>query len=246
MMHAQFMDRVNNKKATKFASQIYQVVCCIESDVNECGKHHDIEPFKSPLEKIKLSAWEEYAYKMKCRSVQGSAMQALFHFLEVWYVALRMVVQSWEEEEKLVLQWLMINGGFHKEGWFSSHLDSSLNSVVRLCTCQSIHSDKLQSLTTNLVEKRKQKGITFRGIVFVQQRISAYVLSQYLNKNSRCIDHGLRAGYVAARNSRITPSIKVRPGEASRCIDDFRRGSINLIVATSVIEEGFDVPQANV
>ena len=42
---------------------------------------------------------------------------------------------------------------------------------------------------------------------------------------------------VAAKNSRITPTIKVRPGEASKFIDDFREGSINVIVATSVIEE---------
>jgi len=38
----------------------------------------------------------------------------------------------------------------------------------------------------------------------------------------------------------------VRPGEATKCIDDFREGKIKIIVATSVIEEGFDVPQANV
>ena len=45
---------------------------------------------------------------------------------------------------------------------------------------------------------------------------------------------------VAARNSRITPSVKVRPGDATKCIDDFRDGRINLIVATSVIEEVSD------
>lgn len=42
---------------------------------------------------------------------------------------------------------------------------------------------------------------------------------------------------VAAKNSRITPSIKVTKGETTKCIDDFREGIINVIVATSVIEE---------
>lgn len=40
-------------------------------------------------------------------------------------VYLRMVVQSWEEEEQLVLQWLIINNGFHKEGWISPKLEAS-------------------------------------------------------------------------------------------------------------------------
>lgn len=69
-----------------------------------------------------------------------------------------------------------------------------LNCVARLCTCSSVQSEKLQSLTANLVEKKKRKGVSFRGIVFVQQRISAYVLSKYLNDNSACMDCGLRSG----------------------------------------------------
>ena len=81
------------------------------------------------------------------------------------------------------------------------------------------------------------KGSTFRGIIFVQQRIAAYILSQYLNNNEKCRGHGIRTGYVAARNSRITPSVKVRSGEATKTISDFRDGTINVIVATSVIEE---------
>ena len=173
-------------------------------------------------------------------------MQSLFQFLEIWFVALRMIVQSWEEEEQLVLQWLLINEGFHKQGWFSMKLECSLNAVERLCRCRTVQSDKLHSLTKNLIEKRKLKGLSFRCIVFVQQRISAYVLSQYLNNHQSCNDHGLRVGYVCARKSRITPSIKVGKGEATTCIDSFRDGIINIIVATSVIEEGFDVPEANV
>ena len=51
----------------------------------------------------------------------------------------------------------------------------------------------------------------------------------------------LHPSSVAARNSKITPSVKVRPGEATKCIDEFRDGTINVLVSTSVIEEGFDV-----
>jgi ERCC4-related helicase len=109
-----------------------------------------------------------------------------------------------------------------------------------------MQAEKLSSLTNKLIHERKKHGISFRCIIFVQQRISAYVLSCYINDHSACNEFGLRAGYVASKNSRITPSLKVTPGEATKCIDDFRQGIINVIVATSVIEEGFDVPEANV
>ena len=122
------MERVENKKNTPFASRIYEVVRESENEiiseyghVNESGN----ERFKSPLHQIKLVTWEEYAYRMKKNAVKGSPMQKLYHFLEMWYVALRMVVQTWEEEEQLVLQWLIINDGFRLEGWFGPKLESS-------------------------------------------------------------------------------------------------------------------------
>jgi ERCC4-related helicase len=92
-------------------------------------------------------------------------------------------------------------------------------------------------LKRTLVEKRKLKGISFRCIVFVKQRIAAYILAKHLNSDATCKDFGMRAGFVAARKSKITPSIKVTPGDASRCIEQFRSGDINVLVATSVIEE---------
>ncbi len=106
--------------------------------------------------------------------------------------------------------------------------------------------------------------------MFVKQRIAAYILSKHLNMDAMCKEYGMRAGFVAARKSKITPSIKVTPGDASRCIEQFRSGDINILVATAVIEEvsyvcnlsnpnclfpllshlqssqGFDVPEANV
>ena len=138
-----------------------------------------------------------------------------------------------------------------------------------MCDNKKLECEKLEYLTHTLIEKRKLKGINFRCIVFVQQRIVAYILAKHLNRETACTDFGMRAGFVAAKKSPITPSIKVTPGDASRCIDNFRSGDINILVATAVIEEvsfelsvsyqivvflstsnqtsqGFDVPEANV
>ena len=127
MMHQQFFDRIDNQETTRFARMIYCVVVEIEREISTCCSEKDVEkePFKSPLRQVKLSAWEDYAHRMRGDSRTGSTMQALYSFLEIWYVALRMIVQSWEEEEQLVLQWLIINQGLHKEGWFSPMLESS-------------------------------------------------------------------------------------------------------------------------
>jgi ERCC4-related helicase len=245
-MHKIFMKRIADQTSTSFATQVYQVVRNIEREIEECDHVDSDDLFISPLCQVKLSSWEDYAHRMKRRFRLGSPMLLLYSLLETWYVALRMVVQSWEEEEQLVLQWLLINDGFQIEGWFSPCLESSLNEVRRLTTINSMQAEKLSSLINKLIDERKYHDISFRCIIFVQQRISAYVLSCYINDHSACNEFGLRAGYVASKNSRITPSLKVTPGEATKCIDDFRQGIINVIVATSVIEEGFDVPEANV
>lgn len=42
---------------------------------------------------------------------------------------------------------------------------------------------------------------------------------------------------VTARNARISPSIKETPGETAKRIERFRIGEVNLLIATSVIEE---------
>lgn len=129
MMHSQFFKRIESGSSTKFASKIYQVVREVESEIKEyerSKKGIELEPFESPLlAQIKLSKWEDNAFRRRWSCITGSPIQLMYSRLEVWYVALRMCVQSWEEEEQLVLQWLIINNAFCKEGWFSPKLESS-------------------------------------------------------------------------------------------------------------------------
>lgn len=115
------MQRIQNKEATDFAMKAYKVVKSIESEVTSITG----EEFESPLDEIRLGRWAEIAYKKKKQAPIGSAAAIIFKLLEVWYVALRLVCQSWEEEEQFVLQWLLIQDGFQIEGWFGARLTSS-------------------------------------------------------------------------------------------------------------------------
>ncbi|KAL7464594.1 hypothetical protein ACHAXS_004935, partial [Conticribra weissflogii] len=169
-MYETFMERAQQGTNTRFATKIYKVVREIERQIDDLQDGRKGE-FQSPLDQVKLAAWEEYAFQMKQKSSNGSPRQNLYSMLEIWYVALRMVVQSWEEEEQLVLQWLNIKNGFPNEGWFRYHLTDSLDSVERLLGIDAhiINSQKIKSLRVILTDKKKAKGVDFRGIIFVQQ-----------------------------------------------------------------------------
>lgn len=122
LVHQTFIERIHNKSITPFALKVYKVVRAIENEIeNECKAR--TETFESPLGNKKLNSWEDYAHRMKNDAVIGSSMQILFQFLEVWYVALRIVVQSWEEEQQLVWLWLIFHDGLHKHGWYSPRLE---------------------------------------------------------------------------------------------------------------------------
>lgn len=92
LMHQIFMQRIQKREATEFAMKTYKVVKAIESEVQSM-----IDPeFESPLNEIRLLRWAEIACKKKEQSVLGSTAAVIFKLLEVWYVALRMICQSWE------------------------------------------------------------------------------------------------------------------------------------------------------
>jgi len=117
-------NQVGGEKLTEFASKVYNCVISFEEEYQHFFNDQDngADDFESPLSNPKLSSWESYAHQMRKRSVVGSSVYAFYTHIEVWYVALRMVVISWEEEVDLVLQWLSINNSLSIEGYYSSRL----------------------------------------------------------------------------------------------------------------------------
>lgn len=112
-MHDTFIRRINEGSATIFAAKIWDVIKLLE---NEAQMYHP--SFDSPVGNPKLVLWEEYGHDC---GLQGSGPY-FFKLLEAWYVTLRIVVQTWEEEEQLVLKWLQISSALKIRRGFSDDL----------------------------------------------------------------------------------------------------------------------------
>jgi ERCC4-related helicase len=232
LMHKIFMKRIEEGSATVLASDVMQIVAHLEDEARML-----FPDFVSPLAKKKLSKWESYAHKL---SKMYAETEDFFSSLECWYVAVRVLVQTWEEECEIALQWLKMSNAMAR----LPHSMQQASSVLCMeqCMQQDQHHTKLSCLECQIKLKKKRFGAQFRCIVFVQQRLTAMVVANFLNT----IDGTLNAGFVASRGSSVTPSIKVTGQEVAAIIDSFKNGRSSVLVATSVIEEGFDVPHANV
>ncbi|EXJ84715.1 hypothetical protein A1O3_05385 [Capronia epimyces CBS 606.96] len=106
--------------------------------------------------------------------------------------------------------------------------------------------DKHQELSSKvkcLYDRLKQCYSMFpttRAIVFVEQRLTAFVLYDLFEMLNL---PNLRPGVLVGRGQRGGESNSWKNQEAA--LEDFRTGIINIMFATSVAEEGIDIPQCN-
>uniref|UniRef100_W5KRT9 RNA helicase n=1 Tax=Astyanax mexicanus TaxID=7994 RepID=W5KRT9_ASTMX len=84
-----------------------------------------------------------------------------------------------------------------------------------------------------------------RGIIFTQTRLSAIALSQWIQENPKFEDVGVKASHLIGGGDQSV----VKPmtsAEQKNVLNKFREGEINLLIATTVAEEGLDVAECNV
>lgn len=83
-----------------------------------------------------------------------------------------------------------------------------------------------------------------RGIVFTKTRRSAIALSQWIQENPKFSDMEVKASHVIGGGDQSV----VKPmtsAEQRAVLAKFHNGKINLLIATTVAEEGVDIPQCN-
>ncbi|KAJ8115781.1 hypothetical protein OPT61_g2638 [Boeremia exigua] len=104
-------------------------------------------------------------------------------------------------------------------------------------------SPKVNDLIDVLVSEA-QNNPTFTGLVFVEQRIWVAVLAEILTVHPRT-KHLFRVGTFLGSSSsskrKAMVSAFAEPKNQQSTLENFRAGTTNLILATSVLEEGIDV-----
>ena len=95
-----------------------------------------------------------------------------------------------------------------------------------------------------LLAQQRTFGSSMRCVVFVQQRVTTHVLEHFVQTDADLSDLGTACIY--ATSSPATPRLSVSPSEARARVQSFRQGKVKILFATSVAEEGMDVPAANV
>jgi ERCC4-related helicase len=86
-----------------------------------------------------------------------------------------------------------------------------------------------------------------RCVIFVKQRSAAWALSQLLNLRPECEGKYSAEPFVGLsrvdRNIQLVDLVKMR--DPSEVLASFKSGKVNIVVATSVMEEGVDIPATN-
>ncbi|KAF4976160.1 hypothetical protein FZEAL_7138 [Fusarium zealandicum] len=108
-------------------------------------------------------------------------------------------------------------------------------------------SAELSHKASRLVHELVTAGNDVVGIVFVKERAAANVLCELLN-SIPSVRKRYSVGTMVGTSSfgnRKHNMYEFNNGAGNQVLEDFRSGVINLLVATSVLEEGIDVPACN-
>ncbi|XP_074856852.1 interferon-induced helicase C domain-containing protein 1 [Carettochelys insculpta] len=105
-------------------------------------------------------------------------------------------------------------------------------------------NEKLTQLRNTLMEEFTKTGEA-RGIIFTKTRQSAFALFQWIKDNTKFEEVGVKAHYLigAGHNSEFKPMTQ---NEQREIISKFRAGNVNLLIATTVAEEGLDIKECNI
>ncbi|KAI5925287.1 RNase3 domain-containing protein [Camillea tinctor] len=103
-------------------------------------------------------------------------------------------------------------------------------------------SNKIMSLVSTL--KQSFKCETDRCIIFVEQRLTVKLLADLFQQDALGLPH-IRAGMLMGSHGNDSGDLGMSLKEQVLTVHKFRQGDLNCIFATSVGEEGLDIPDCN-
>nr|XP_020042167.1 interferon-induced helicase C domain-containing protein 1 [Castor canadensis] len=117
--------------------------------------------------------------------------------------------------------------------------------LKKLAEDPKYENEKLTKLRNTILEQYTKTEESARGIIFTKTRQSTYALSQWIAENEKFAEVGVKAHHLigAGHSSEFKPMTQ---NEQKEVISKFRTGKINLLIATTVAEEGLDIKECNI
>ncbi|KAM6904440.1 ATP-dependent RNA helicase DHX58 [Xenentodon cancila] len=102
-------------------------------------------------------------------------------------------------------------------------------------------NQKMAKLESTLL-KQFGPGVISRGILFCKTRKTTHCLNDWVQNNPALQSAGIKSAILTGAGSGIT---YMTQNEQAETIRSFRKGTLNLLISTSVAEEGLDIPECN-
>ncbi|XP_078408403.1 interferon-induced helicase C domain-containing protein 1 [Cetorhinus maximus] len=102
---------------------------------------------------------------------------------------------------------------------------------------------KLTKLRTTILQEFTKKRNS-RGIIFTKTRQNAHALQEWIEENEKFRDVGIKAHYLTGAGSNSQYK-HMTQNEQKEVLGKFHDGEINLLIATTVAEEGLDIKECN-
>uniref|UniRef100_UPI0037E8CDDB interferon-induced helicase C domain-containing protein 1 n=1 Tax=Semicossyphus pulcher TaxID=241346 RepID=UPI0037E8CDDB len=116
--------------------------------------------------------------------------------------------------------------------------------LQKLTEIPAYENDSLSKLRVNILQEFSTRDAP-RGIIFTKTRRSAIALTNWIQENPKFADIGVKASYIIGGGDQSV----VKPmtaAEQKDVLKKFGKGEVNLLIATSVAEEGLDIPECNI
>ena len=115
--------------------------------------------------------------------------------------------------------------------------------IEKLETLKTENNPLLEKLEEILINKFTENPDS-RGLVFVHSRFEANAMKKWISHCSKLTDAGIHPGMITGHTS--NKKYSMTPAEQEMTMEKFHDGEINLLVATSVAEQGMDIPACNI
>uniref|UniRef100_A0A6A7FQH9 Endoribonuclease Dicer-like 2a n=1 Tax=Hirondellea gigas TaxID=1518452 RepID=A0A6A7FQH9_9CRUS len=242
-----FFRAIKEGIGSEFTRKLVEIVRSLEDSIQLSDSS-----FRSPIDKKgkggKLKAWGKSCEK-RAKQVKSPTLARQYAYLRHWYEALRLVIIAFPsppvphppptDEIAFLYLAMMVQEA-------ENPFDSLRTKIER---CFDVWQDtflgvpgRLQRLTDVLDEQYRLFGTSIRIVIFVQHQIAAHVLKFFL-QHEPIVMSWAKPVCIHSTN---TSGLSMSATDVKLAISAFRTNQANILVATSVAEEGMDIPACNV